>query len=95
MRLRKLLKGMMEGVATTEKVFLQVLGKQGAHRFDPQGQQFDPNFHSALFEMVDPSKQPGVVGAVTKVRGNVTRVEEKRHSRVGDRQTTWDAWQRP
>ena len=31
------------------------------------GEQFDPNSHLALFEMPDPSKEPGTVAAVVKV----------------------------
>lgn len=33
----------------------------------PLGQKFDPNLHEALFEMPDASKEPGTVGAITKV----------------------------
>lgn len=31
------------------------------------GQKFDPNMHEALFEMPDPSKEPGTVAVVQKV----------------------------
>lgn len=36
-------------------------------KFDSLGEKFDPNMHQALFEMPEPSKEPGTVGAVTKV----------------------------
>lgn len=45
----------------------QALKQQGVQQYNPEGQKFDPNYHSALFEMVDPSKEPGQIGAVTKV----------------------------
>ena len=31
------------------------------------GAKFDPNIHSALFSMPDPSKEPGTVSTVLKV----------------------------
>ena len=33
----------------------------------PLGHSFDPNLHTALFELPDPSKEAGTIGAVTKV----------------------------
>ena len=30
----------------------------------PMDEKFDPNFHNALFEMADPSKEPGTVAHV-------------------------------
>lgn len=45
----------------------QALKQHGVEKFVPLGEQFDPNLHTAFFEMPDPSKEPGTVGAVTKV----------------------------
>lgn len=50
---------------------LQALKQEGVQQFNPEGEKFDPNYHSALFEMVDPSKEPGQIGQVTKVGGSV------------------------
>lgn len=47
---------------------MQALRENGVEKFSPEGQKFDPNLHDALFELPDPSKEPGTVGAVTKVR---------------------------
>lgn len=33
----------------------------------PVGEKFDPNLHSALFEMTDPSKEAGTIAVVSKV----------------------------
>lgn len=46
---------------------MQALKQAGVAKFKSLGEKFDPNMHSALFEMPDPSKEPGTVGAVTKV----------------------------
>lgn len=65
-KLKKLLRGLLEGVRATEKILMQVLRKQGVERYDPAGEKFDPNLHSALFEVPDGTKDPGVVAVVTK-----------------------------
>lgn len=39
----------------------------GLEKFESDGQEFDPNFHSAMFELEDESKTPGTVAVVTKV----------------------------
>lgn len=46
---------------------MQALKQHGVEKFTSLGEKFDPNMHSALFEMPDPSKEPGTVGAVSKV----------------------------
>jgi len=52
------------GLAMTEKVMLQVLERNGVKKFVPLNEKFDPNLHSALFEVNDPSKPPGSVAIV-------------------------------
>lgn len=66
-RVRKLLKGLLEGISGTDRILMSVLKAEGVERFDPMGQKFDPSQHNALFEFEDASKEPGTVGAVTKV----------------------------
>lgn len=79
-RLRALLKGLLEGVHATERILMQALKSHGVVRFDPTGEKFDPNMHSALFEVDDPSKDPGTVAAVTKVRAaNGRGRQQRRH----------------
>ncbi|GFH06728.1 GrpE protein homolog, partial [Haematococcus lacustris] len=65
-QLRKLLRGLQEGVGATERILLQVLKSNNVEQYNPLNQQFDPNLHNALFELPDASKEPGTVGAVTK-----------------------------
>ncbi len=90
-KLRRLLRGLLDGVIATEKILLQVrnkarglqeilrffqtdciailqvMRKQGVEQYNPVGDKFDPNLHSALFEVPDPSKEAGYVAIVTKV----------------------------
>mmetsp|Transcript_28363 Transcript_28363/g.80065 ORF Transcript_28363/g.80065 Transcript_28363/m.80065 type:complete len:268 (+) Transcript_28363:162-965(+) len=74
---RKMLVSMLEGVQLTEKVLLQIFSQNGIQKVDPLGEKFDPNLHQALFEMPDPSREPGTVGTVTKagytLHGRVVR----------------------
>ncbi|KAI5081049.1 hypothetical protein GOP47_0004232 [Adiantum capillus-veneris] len=63
----KQLKSLVEGLITTEKELMKVLKKFGVEKFEPVGQQFDPNSHLALFEVPDPSKEAGTVSMVAKV----------------------------
>ncbi|CAI5972108.1 unnamed protein product [Closterium sp. NIES-64] len=49
--------------ASSEAVFRQ----HGMERHDPMGQRFDPNLHNAVFELEDPTKEPGTIAHVLKV----------------------------
>mmetsp|Transcript_17041 Transcript_17041/g.44225 ORF Transcript_17041/g.44225 Transcript_17041/m.44225 type:complete len:290 (-) Transcript_17041:154-1023(-) len=73
----KMLRSMLEGVQMTEKVLLQVFAQNGIEKVSPLGDTFDPNLHQALFEMPDPEREPGTIGAVTKagyvLHGRVVR----------------------
>ena len=56
----------------TEQQLLGVMRRVGVERFEPQhADEFDPNVHSALFEVPAQSlgedAKPGSVGVVTKV----------------------------
>ena len=44
----------------------QALRKQGVEQFNPLNEKFNPNEHSALFEVPDGSKEAGIIAAVTK-----------------------------
>lgn len=67
-KVRHSLKGLLEGVQAVESIMLKVLKQHGVARYDPINEKFDPNLHSALFEMPDPTKEPGTIANVTKVR---------------------------
>ena len=43
-----------------------MLQKNGIEKYAPVGERFDPNLHNALFEVPDPSKDPGTIAVVTK-----------------------------
>ena len=58
------LKALYEGVVMTESVLLKTFEKNGLVKVWPLDEKFDPNFHDALFEMPDPTKEPGTVAHV-------------------------------
>ena len=43
------------------------MNKEGVEQYNPLGEEFDPNQHSALFEVADPTKAPNTIAVVTKV----------------------------
>ncbi|MBC8418068.1 MAG: nucleotide exchange factor GrpE [Proteobacteria bacterium] len=50
-----------EGVDLTLKGLVDVLQKAGVETIEAVGEQFDPNFHEAVSEMVDDRVEPGTV----------------------------------
>ena len=46
----------------------QALKQNGVEKFSPLGRKFDPNLHSALFQIPDAAKEAGTILVVTKVR---------------------------
>jgi len=55
------LKALYEGVIMTDDQLVKTFGKHGLTRLNPLGEKFDPNFHDAVFEAPDPTKEPGTV----------------------------------
>lgn len=53
-----------EGVKSTNNILLKVLERHGVVQLNPLGEKFDPNYHEALFDFVDPNQTPGSVGMV-------------------------------
>ncbi len=47
---------------------VQAFKNHGVEKYVPLGEKFDPNLHMALFEVPDPSKDPGTIAVVSKVR---------------------------
>jgi molecular chaperone GrpE len=43
-------RGLLAGVAATERDLLAVFERHGLRRIDPKGERFDHNFHQAIFE---------------------------------------------
>ena len=54
-------------VMTYSLLWKQALKQNGVEKFSPLGQKFDPNMHSALFQIPDAEKEAGTVVVVTKV----------------------------
>ena len=47
---------------------LQYLEANGVQRIDPTlGERLDPNKHEAVYQVSDPTKEPGTIAAVLKV----------------------------
>jgi len=55
------LKALVEGVAMTEREFLNVLERNGVKRLDPEGQPFNPHLHQAMIEIDQPDVAPGTI----------------------------------
>ena len=54
-------KALLDGVELTERELMKVLEKHGVKKIEPLGEKFDPNKHQAMYEVPDPSAQPGSV----------------------------------
>jgi molecular chaperone GrpE len=55
------LKALIDGVALTEREFLNVLDRNGVKRIDPVGQPFDPHQHQAMTEIEDRDLPAGTI----------------------------------
>jgi len=55
------LRGLLDGVAATERELLSALERHGVRRIDPKGEKFDHNFHQAIFEAENSGQPAGTV----------------------------------
>lgn len=55
------LKALLDGVAMTEREFMNVLDRHGVKRVMPKGQPFDPRLHQAVMERQEASVANGTV----------------------------------
>lgn len=62
----KALKDLHDGVSMTRNVLVKALNRHGVEEFSPEGEQFDPNLHQALYQVPDPSKEAGTIMRVEK-----------------------------
>jgi molecular chaperone GrpE len=68
-------KGLIEGIAATERALLTALERHGIKRIEPQlGERFDPNSHEAMFEVPN-TGQPG--GSIVQVVQSGYRMHER------------------
>ena len=54
-------RGLLAGVAATERELLSVFERHGIQRIDPDGERFDHNLHQAIFEAERPGKTSGTI----------------------------------
>ena len=54
-------RGLLAGVAATERELLSVFERHGIQRIDPDGERFDHNLHQAIFEAERPGKPSGMI----------------------------------
>ena len=54
-------RGLLEGVAATERELLGAFERHGLRRIDPKGEKFDHNFHQAIFEAENSGQPAGTV----------------------------------
>src|ERR1700745_3810093 len=59
-------KALIDGIELTERELLKALEKNGVRQFTPQGEQFDPNLHQAMFEIPDATVPAGSVVQVVQ-----------------------------
>ncbi len=56
-----LLNTIYQGVSMTQSELLKAFEKNNIKKIDPMGEKFDHNFHQAMMEIEDDSKEPGTV----------------------------------
>jgi molecular chaperone GrpE len=54
-------RGLLEGVAATERELLAAFERQGLKRINPLGEKFDHNFHQAVFEVEHSGRPAGTI----------------------------------
>ncbi|WP_339632881.1 nucleotide exchange factor GrpE [uncultured Sneathiella sp.] len=59
-------KNVLPGIEMTESELLNTLEKHQIRKIDPKGEKFDPNLHQAMYEIEDPSVEPGTILQVTQ-----------------------------
>lgn len=62
-----MMKALYEGVKLTDDQLVKTFQTQDIVRVNPLDEKFDPNFHEALFEIPDATKEAGTVGQVLSV----------------------------
>lgn len=55
-----------EGIELTSQGLNKAFEMNGLEKYGKEGELFDPNKHDALYEYVDPNKNPGTIGQVMK-----------------------------
>lgn len=58
---------LISGIEMTERELLTTFERQNIRPLNPIGEKFDPNFHQAMVEVQDSTKEPGTVVQVLQV----------------------------
>lgn len=70
-------KSVLEGVTMVQKEFEKVFNKLGLKRLFPEGEKFNPNFHQAVAQVEENTKEEGTVATVVsagfELNGRVIR----------------------
>ena len=89
------LKSLIDGVAMTEREFLNVLERNGVKRIDAEGEPFDPHKHQAMTEVHDPNVVAGTVVQVFQpgyiIEGRILRPAMVVVAKGGAKRATVDA----
>ncbi|MEE8295427.1 MAG: nucleotide exchange factor GrpE [Sphingomonadales bacterium] len=75
-------KAFVEGVEVTERELLNIFDRHGIKRISPKGEEFDHNFHQAMFEVETTEHEPGTIMEVIQ-DGYVIRDRLLRPAMVG------------
>ena len=59
-------KNILPGIEMTESELLNILERYKIRKINAEGQKFDPNLHQAMYEIEDPSVEPGTILQVTQ-----------------------------
>jgi len=76
------LANLYEGVSLTQSQLHQVFKRHNLVKITPLGEEFDPVYHEAMFQVPDPSKAPGTVMNVVQ-SGYVLHSRSIRPAKVG------------
>lgn len=79
---QELYKHFVTGIKMTQDIMAKTLKKYGISEYSPLGEKFDPNFHDAVFEFEDETKEPGTIGEVMRTGYRIGK-RVLRASRVG------------
>ncbi|KAK9915261.1 hypothetical protein WJX75_006840 [Coccomyxa subellipsoidea] len=80
-RALSILRSFVDGIKLTYDIFVKYLEANNIQRIDPTlGEALDPNKHEAVYQVSDPTKEPGTIAAVLKkgytLNGRVLRPAE-------------------
>ncbi|CAL8468666.1 g8206 [Coccomyxa elongata] len=76
-----ILRSFVDGIKLTYSILVKYLEANGVEKIDPTlGEKLDPNKHEAVYQVSDPTKEPGTIAAVLKkgysLNGRVLRPAE-------------------